>query len=315
VNVLQQVKIANFRSLRAVDVPLRPLTVLIGPNDTGKSAFLAALQYLVNGIGFQPGDFWRYDTSAGITLSGTTARGTWTHSTPGQFTNPEIAQDVRPCGLFHLLAQGATMESQGHYDEQGPPALASNGEGVPTLFDYLLRRDRKRFFEAVGALRQLVPGLNEVLIGTPHPQVRRLELVVEDGLQLPAGVASSGVRLLLVFVALAYHPAPPRMILLEEPETGLHPRRLKDVMDLLRELTEGKHGGSPTQVILTTHSPHLLDLVDLEKDQVLVFSRQEDGSRIAEPADPERLKGFLDEFHLGEVWYNQREEGLVAKKT
>ena len=35
---------------------------------------------------------------------------------------------------------------------------------------------------------------------------------------------------------------------------------------------------------------------------------------MAEPADTERLKVFLDEFMLGEVWYNQGEEGLVAKR-
>ena len=38
------------------------------------------------------------------------------------------------------------------------------------------------------------------------------------------------------------------------------------------------------------------------------------GSRTAEPADAERLKVFLDEFMLGEVWYNEGEEGLVKKQ-
>ena len=65
--------------------------------------------------------------------------------------------------------------------------------------------------------------------------------------------------------------------------------------------------------MLTTHSPFLLDLVDLARVQVLVFRRNEDGSRTAEPADAERLRVFLDEFQLGEVWLNQGEPGLVAK--
>ena len=83
-------------------------------------------------------------------------------------------------------------------------------------------------------------------------------------------------------------------------------------MSLLRDITQAKHG-QPAQVVVSTHSPYLLDLVDMAKDQVLVFRRQEDGSCTAEPADAERLKVFLDEFMLGEVWYNQGEEGLVAK--
>jgi hypothetical protein len=59
----------------------------------------------------------------------------------------------------------------------------------------------------------------------------------------------------------------------------------------------------------------LLDHVDLETDQVLVFSREADGSRTARPVDAERMKTFLDEFMLGEVWFNQSEEGLVAKPS
>ncbi len=49
---------------------------------------------------------------------------------------------------------------------------------------------------------------------------------------------------------------------------------------------------------------------------MLVFRRNEiDGSRTAEPVDLERVRNFLDEFMLGEVWFNQEESGLVAKRT
>jgi predicted ATPase len=144
--------------------------------------------------------------------------------------------------------------------------------------------------------------------------MRRLELVIEQGLRLNANLASAGVRLLVVLVTLAFHPARPGLILLEEPETGFHPKRLREVVHILRGIVEGTYGGRASQVIVTSHSPYLLDCVDMEKDQVLVFRRNEDGSRTAEPADAERLRLFLEEFLLGEVWYNQGEEGLVARR-
>ena len=43
---LGQVHIENFLSLRDVDLPLKPLTVLVGPNASGKSNVLRALSYL-----------------------------------------------------------------------------------------------------------------------------------------------------------------------------------------------------------------------------------------------------------------------------
>ena len=130
---------------------------------------------------------------------------------------------------------------------------------------------------------------------------------------MEADQASAGVRLLLFFISLTYHPSPPKLILLEEPENGIHPRRLAEVIKLLRAITQGTHGGQQAQVVLTTHSPYLLDFVNLETDQVLVFRRNDDGTRSVEPVDAERLKLFLDEFQLGEVWYNEGEKGLVKK--
>ena len=83
-------------------------------------------------------------------------------------------------------------------------------------------------------------------------------------------------------------------------------------MGLLRDLTTGKYGKHKAQVVLTTHSPYLLDQINLETDQVLVFRIQEDGTRTVQPVDEERLSKFLDEFMLGEVWYNRGESGLVT---
>lgn len=310
--MITHIDIKNFRGLRSVQADLKPLTVLIGANDTGKSAFLAALQYWATGTRFQPADYWRSNVKNEIGLighrvveNGRMVRDVWIEHT----------SQLASVGFFQLPSKGAAMLDSGQADEQGALPLQPDGGGVPKLVDYLLRRDRKRFFKLVAALSQLVPGLNDIEVATPSAEARRLDLVIEDGFRIPADQASAGIRFLLFFLALAYHPSPPQLILLEEPETGIHPKRLADVLNLLRDITQGKHGGHAAQVVLTTHSPYLLDLVNLETDQVLVFRREDDGSRTCEAADAERLKLFLDEFMLGEVWYNQGEEGLVARPS
>ena len=80
--------------------------------------------------------------------------------------------------------------------------------------------------------------------------------------------------LLFFFVALAHHPNPPHVALIEEPETGVHPKRLRDIVELLRGLTRGEFAGRAVQAVLTTHSPYLLDHVTLPEDQVIVFRRR-----------------------------------------
>lgn len=207
------------------------------------------------------------------------------------------------------------MTSEGVSDTGAAPSLSDSGDMVPAFVDYMLRRDRKRFDEFEATMCSLVPGLEKIDVRTPEASTRSLDLVIEGGFEIPAGQASVGLRLMLFFVALTYHPDPPEMILLEEPENGVHPKRLDDVIKLLRDITQGKHANHKAQIILTTHSPHLLDYIDLKTDQVLVFKREDDGSRSAQPADAERLKTFLDEFMLGEVWYNEGEDGLVERKS
>lgn len=321
--MLKHVKIENFRCLRNVEVDLRPLTVLIGPNDSGKTAFLLGLQRLFAPIPPAIEDFWNVNRANRIVISeqsqphslkyagneGTNKYGL-SEGPKSELLKKRLAGSM----FFQLPSAGVSMKSVGFADEGKPPQLDPDGGMVPALLDFILRRNRKQFEAFVEEMKKRVAGLRDVQITTPKSQTRRIDLSIEDDLIIPADRASVGVRLLLFFVALSYHPQPPPVILLEEPETGFHPRRLARVMQLLRNMTKGAHGGPPAQIILTTHSPYLLDCVDLDQDQVLVFKRQDDGSRTAEPVDAERLKEFLDDFMLGEVWYNEQEDGLVKRK-
>jgi predicted ATPase len=101
-------------------------------------------------------------------------------------------------------------------------------------------------------------------------------------------------------------------VLVEEPENGIHPRRLGEIINLLRQLTSGKAFETQCQVILTTHSPYLLDHVNAQEDQVLVFQRQSDGRCTATPLDVRKIATYSDDFLLGEIWTNATEEGLVT---
>lgn len=316
--MLTRVNIQKFRCFKELDVPLRPLTVLIGLNDSGKSAFLAALDHYARGDGGIVTDRWRLQDvgfQIGVLEAGAAEQGFCYFHSNGTITGSKVA---RPrsfrVGYYQLPSTGVGMLSSGVAEGSEAALIAKVATEVPGLLDYFLRQDRKRYDEIERAACDLIPGLEEIKIASPQPGTRRVDLVIENGLTIPADNASVGVRLILFFIALAYHPNPPELILLEEPENGVHPRRLAEVMRLLRELTQGKHGSCASQIILTTHSPYLLDLVKPEEDQVLVFRRNKDGSRSADPLNKDRLKPFLDEFMLGEVWYNQEEEGLVSPK-
>ena len=303
--LIERLRLENYRCFRSINVPLNQLTVLIGSNNTGKSVFLSAVGKLINGEQPDAHDRLNRDSSFEPKLSGDT--------TVGGLTFGKGPRNLlQPVGFFHFPSTGVPMRSMGIASAQDIPQLAWDGSNVAAVYDFMLRNYYKEHFEPINQmLRKLIPGFESILIATPEPAERELYLLLEGGLRLPAREASTGVRLMLTFAALVHHPTPPRVVLLEEPEAGVHPRRLEEIVNLLKDLTKGRYGAWPTQVIMTTHSPHLLSCIEPDEAQVLVFQRQLDGERTVKPFDKERLSEFLKEFSLGEIWYNLEEQGVV----
>lgn len=339
--MLTQLSISGFRCFKQLDVELKPLTVLIGPNDSGKSTFLETLKWLESRKPdaqpmqptkldcFRNGDAFLERAEALSEVTATTLDGyqrSFTLNRPERESGGshvglkwrgspslDVTNDLR-IELFHLPSGGIETECAGFsLSDMDSMGLEANGRRVAALLDHLLRNDLERFLELRLMLKELVCGLEDLKIDTPRRDSRRIDLVIDGGLRIPASRASAGVRLLLFFLALVHHPKPPGIILLEEPETGIHPKRLAEVMQLVRGITKGQYGNRAAQVILTTHSPYLLDYVNPDEDQVLVFQREADGSRTAKPVDWNRLKEYFDGFMLGEIWFNEEEAGLVAQ--
>lgn len=78
---------------------------------------------------------------------------------------------------------------------------------------------------------------------------------------------SDGILYFLAFLCAVNQPYPPPVLLIEEPEKGIHPRRIQEVMDLLFALSEERN----VQVIVTTHSTFVLDQFSDIPENVSVF--------------------------------------------
>jgi predicted ATPase len=97
------------------------------------------------------------------------------------------------------------------------------------------------------------------------------------------------------------------VVLVEEPEKGIHPKRLQDVLAILRELVSQQ---KQTQIILTTHSPYVVDL--FEPEEVTLCQKQPDGSvAVRRLSESRAVREQLDVFTLGEIWTAEGDEALV----
>ncbi len=100
---------------------------------------------------------------------------------------------------------------------------------------------------------------------------------------------SDGNLRFLCLAAALLNPVPPALVAIDEPELGLHPSLLPVVADMIKE------GSERTQVLVTTHSPDLLNCFDIE--DVAVMARPENELRTIwhRPSNRESLKRMLQD--------------------
>ena len=99
--------------------------------------------------------------------------------------------------------------------------------------------------------------------------------------------------LFLLTVLASLNPAP--LISIDEPETGLHPLMLPIVAEYAVDASER------TQVILTTHSPQLLDAFKDVVPKTTVVKWNE-GETILQNVEGEQLSRWLKEYSLGSLF-------------
>ncbi|HWB64643.1 MAG TPA: AAA family ATPase [Chitinophagales bacterium] len=110
----------------------------------------------------------------------------------------------------------------------------------------------------------------------------------------PALNISDGTLRFLCLMAIFYNPNRGSLVCIDEPELGLHP-------DMIHTLAEAiKYAAKTSQIIISTHSPLLLDMFEIEN--IIVFEKNEDNATIVKKYTEKDFEGWYDKFLPGEMW-------------
>ena len=196
------------------------------------------------------------------------------------------------------------------------PQLFHDGSNLASIINSLLTGgDSEAINAIIDSLHRAIPTLKG--LSTPptdnNGASREIRFVLSGNerpvLTIPAAEVSDGAMFLTAFLVLA-HWQFSNVLLIEEPETGLHPERIETVVKLLRQLTTGELGYPPRQIILTTHSPLLLNFVDPK--EVRIFQRGDgEGTRVTPMDKIPDIDRLQKDFATGELWHMLGEKQLV----
>ena len=200
---------------------------------------------------------------------------------------------------FLYLDPKGMGEPSHQYRTSGSVELLQDGSNIAEYLMDIRTHDDSAFQGIVETLKYVLPyagDLEPKLVVTALDRQIYLQMK-ETSFDVPGWLLSTGTLRFVGILALLRHPEPPGLIIIEELENGLDPRTLTLIIDEIRNaLDEGK-----TQIIATTHSPYLLDLLDLSQI-VLVERVAGQQPTFIRPADDESLSEWSTKFSPGQLY-------------
>jgi predicted ATPase len=184
--------------------------------------------------------------------------------------------------------------------------LMENGENFSSWFMTLQTSSPDNFHLIKQTACDALPGLKEIF--TPPTQFATTFMITQENyLKRPItiGYMSDGEIVFLAWLSLIFAPsslgAP--LFCIEELENHLHPKLLETLVEVQKQ-RQKELGSQAAQIIVTTHSPYLVDKVNLE--DLVVIEKSDGATHCIRPASKTHLKELLEreELGLGELWYS-----------
>ncbi len=197
---------------------------------------------------------------------------------------------------FHDTSESARIKQHGYiYDNQRMREDAAN----LAAYLYMLREtDHPYYRRIVSTIRQMMPFFCDFVLAPEKLNKNKIILnwkektsdIIFGPHQLPDG----GLRIMAI-VTLLLQPEHelPKIMLIDEPELGLHPYAIETLASLVR------HAATCCQVIIATQSAELVDY--FEPAEIILAERPEDETLFTRRSD-EELGDWLDEYSMSELW-------------
>lgn len=203
-------------------------------------------------------------------------------------TTLAVRREMQSWRLMQLeptaLRKADDFASDGH--------VSAVGEHLPNTLTRL-----GRGAQVANRLAELIPGVIAVDVDSDEVRQQRTLLVtMQGGQQYSASSLSDGTLRFLALSVLASDPMATGLICMEEPENGIHPLRIPEMLRLVRSLSDADFESDDwidrsalRQVIINTHSP--LVVAELPDDELLM-------------AETLRLKGttFINFKPMNSTW-------------
>ena len=213
-----------------------------------------------------------------------------------RFTTQSIVNLLRSCSVYQFHDTSDTSNFKMSWDVVDNNQLLSHGGNLAAILHRLEQEDIKRFELICKHIGRILPSFDRFAIEESYGKVLLRWKAKRTDKTFGAHLTSDGSLRFFALVTLLNLPTEmlPDVLLLDEPELGLHPAAIALIGGMIKALARER------QVIVATQSPLLVDAFDL--DEIFVLD-MEDGRTEFRKLAQEDYRVWLDEsFTSGELW-------------
>lgn len=174
--------------------------------------------------------------------------------------------------------------------------LIADGSNLPQVLNAIKVNDKQSYSKITDALTAVNPkfrGFDFNFLGTS------IELLLDEA-ELNRSIhvthISDGTLRYLCLLAIIFNPRRGRLVCIDEPEVGLHPDMLSELMNAIMENT------SKTQFIISTHSNLLLN--QLPVSDVIVFEKDGKNASVVRDFRDKEYVEWAQQYSTGTLWRN-----------
>lgn len=177
--------------------------------------------------------------------------------------------------------------------------LQAEGNNLASFLYSLKTNYPSNYNRIVSYIRQIVPQFNDFYLEPNergYVMLKWTDISPNDYIMLPEQFSDGTIRFIaLATLLLQPQKTMPNVIIIDEPELGLHPFAIAQLAEMIKEAAIN------TQVVIATQSPGLVD--EFDANQITIIERDEESeSTIAKKLNEEDLADWLENYSLSELW-------------
>lgn len=204
----------------------------------------------------------------------------------------KIINEVQSYGRYDLLINELRQEQS----ISSEATVSITGDNLPSVIKKFIKNNKKGWQRVLTTMSNISPYFANVY--SESLRAGKEYLVFKEvfaGRNIEAWESSDGtLRALAILISIETHRNG-STVLIEEPEHGLHPWAIKELMSHIRTVLEERN----LQVIITTHSQQVLE--NIRKEELLITERDEEGTKYSS-VDQIIPNAEISMGEVGELW-------------